>query len=178
MHHQFDFTLAELLIAVAILGEIATFTIPKIISSQQNGQRKMVFKETLATISALSAAAGRDGGLTDTTSEKAFFRNNLNYVKLCDTDVYTQGCWAEAAGGNADGYVLPNGASIISINGMLPEETITIDWNGTAPPNLSGNDRLFFTICLRGTCTNSKLPGHIYVAPGGTHETLYKSIFE
>jgi hypothetical protein len=138
----------------------------------------MVFKETLATISALSAAAGRDGGLTDTTSEKAFFRNNLNYVKLCDTDVYTQGCWAEAAGGNADGYVLPNGASIISINGMLPEETITIDWNGTAPPNLSGNDRLFFTICLRGTCTNSKLPGHIYVAPGGTHETLYKSIFE
>lgn len=34
---QKGFTLAELLISLAILGVIATFTIPKILSSQQNG---------------------------------------------------------------------------------------------------------------------------------------------
>lgn len=177
--YQFGFTLAELLIAVAILGEIATFTIPKIISSQQNGQRKTVFRETLATISALSAAAGRDGSIVDTTSEKNYFRNNLNYVKLCDTDVYTQGCWGVAAGGNEDGYVLPNGASIISINGaVLPEETVTIDWNGPAPPNVGGDDQLHFRICLRGNCTNAKLPGNIYIVPASSSEPLYNAIFQ
>lgn len=46
------FTLAEVLIALAILGEIATFTIPKIIAAQQNGQNNAKAKEAFATVSA------------------------------------------------------------------------------------------------------------------------------
>jgi type II secretory pathway pseudopilin PulG len=48
----FGFTLAELLIAVLILGEIATFTIPKIISAQQNGRYKTEAKQLAGTLSA------------------------------------------------------------------------------------------------------------------------------
>lgn len=44
------FTLAELLISLAILGVIATFTIPKILTSQQNGQYSAKAKETAAMI--------------------------------------------------------------------------------------------------------------------------------
>jgi prepilin-type N-terminal cleavage/methylation domain-containing protein len=45
------FTLAELLIALVILGVIATFTIPKILSSQRDGRYNAAAKETIATIS-------------------------------------------------------------------------------------------------------------------------------
>lgn len=46
------FTLAELLIALLILGEIATFTIPKVLISQQNGQWKSEAKELIGSVSA------------------------------------------------------------------------------------------------------------------------------
>jgi prepilin-type N-terminal cleavage/methylation domain-containing protein len=49
--HSLGFTLAELLIALAILGEIATFTIPKILSSQQNGTNKAKAKEAFSMVS-------------------------------------------------------------------------------------------------------------------------------
>ena len=45
------FTLAELLIALAILGVIATFTIPKVLSSQQNSKSVAAAKEVASMIS-------------------------------------------------------------------------------------------------------------------------------
>ncbi len=44
------FTLAELLISLAILGVIATFTIPKILQAQQNQKFNAVAKEALSAI--------------------------------------------------------------------------------------------------------------------------------
>ena len=49
-HH--GFTLAELLIALAILGVIATFTIPKVIATQQSQAYNAAAKEAVGTISA------------------------------------------------------------------------------------------------------------------------------
>lgn len=46
------FTLAELLISLAILGLIATFTIPKIMSAQQNNEYSAIAQEDIATLSA------------------------------------------------------------------------------------------------------------------------------
>lgn len=47
------FTLAELLIALAILGVISAFAIPKILSAQQNEKKEAVTRETLGTIMAI-----------------------------------------------------------------------------------------------------------------------------
>jgi prepilin-type N-terminal cleavage/methylation domain-containing protein len=44
------FTLAELLVALLILGEISTFTIPKIITAQQNKSRVAAAKEACAAV--------------------------------------------------------------------------------------------------------------------------------
>lgn len=44
------FTLAELLIALAVLGVIAVFTVPKVLIASQDGRYKAVVKEDVATI--------------------------------------------------------------------------------------------------------------------------------
>ncbi len=46
------FTLAELLISLAILGVVATFTVPKVIQYQQNKQYNSASKEMAASIAA------------------------------------------------------------------------------------------------------------------------------
>lgn len=57
----FGFTLVELLIALAILGVIATFTIPKILTAQQNERNEAIAKETAAMISAAYQQAQHEG---------------------------------------------------------------------------------------------------------------------
>ncbi|MBL8031855.1 MAG: prepilin-type N-terminal cleavage/methylation domain-containing protein [Candidatus Doudnabacteria bacterium] len=44
------FTLAELLIALVILGVIATFTIPKVLYANQNTKYNAIAKEAMGTI--------------------------------------------------------------------------------------------------------------------------------
>lgn len=76
------FTLAELLIALAILGVIATFTIPKILSSSQNGQNTAIFKEAVSMVSgAMQAEQLEDGvAITDTTAQD--LADHMNYVSM------------------------------------------------------------------------------------------------
>lgn len=82
MHcRQRAFTLAELLIALGILGVIATFTIPKVLSAQQNSTFKSVSKE------AISAFTGAYHSYRLTNSDAAAitpddFISSLNYVKI------------------------------------------------------------------------------------------------
>jgi len=63
-HHQFNigkgFTLAELLIALSILGVIATFTIPKILTTQQNSKYNATAHEAASMIAAAYTAYSKD----------------------------------------------------------------------------------------------------------------------
>lgn len=61
------FTLAELLIALLIIGEIATFTIPKVITAQQNLQNTSKMKDTAAMVSAAYQEAVLNGAVTINT---------------------------------------------------------------------------------------------------------------
>ncbi len=75
------FTLAELLISLAILGVIATFTIPKILSAQQASANNAKAKEVAAMISAAFQQAKLDGTITATTYSRDLIPY-LNYLKL------------------------------------------------------------------------------------------------
>jgi len=68
MRSSCGFTLAELLLALVILGLIATFTIPKVLTAQQSTQWKSMGKETVGMFSgALDAYRQANGGLQSTT---------------------------------------------------------------------------------------------------------------
>lgn len=80
------FTLAELLIALAILGVIATFTIPKVLSAQQDGQHNAVAKESAAAISGAFQNYIQQNGLSSTMSV-AELTPFLNYVATHTGDI-------------------------------------------------------------------------------------------
>jgi type II secretory pathway pseudopilin PulG len=83
------FTLAELLIAVLILGEIATFTIPKIINSQQNGANKAKAKEAAAMVSSAYQQYRFNNTATSGTTF-ADLTQYMNYVKYDTSSVIDQ----------------------------------------------------------------------------------------
>ena len=150
---SFGFTLAELLIAMVILGVIATFTIPKILQTQQDNQRKAVFRETYASISSL-INQGRQQGI-DPATMRGYIASHLNFVKICPNNLTTDGCWNAAIQGTWPNYsdnaggILHNGAVLGNIQndgccymgtpGAWCAATL-VDWNGVNGPNTDGND--------------------------------------
>ncbi|HEY9745314.1 MAG TPA: type II secretion system protein, partial [Oculatellaceae cyanobacterium] len=80
------FTLAELLIALTILGVIATFTIPKVLFSQQNGKWNAAAKEAAAAISEAYSAYKLEHTPDENTSS-ADLAQYFNYVRL-ETGAY------------------------------------------------------------------------------------------
>lgn len=81
MRKKLGFTLAELLVALAILGVIATFAIPKVLQSQRNDQHRAAAKEIIAAVSGayqtykLSHHPSSNTGIADLTPY-------LNYVTI------------------------------------------------------------------------------------------------
>lgn len=75
------FTLAELLIALAILGVIATFTIPKVLQSGTSGQNKAIAKEAASMVAGAFSARQLETPIADTTGS-AQLTPFMNYVRI------------------------------------------------------------------------------------------------
>jgi prepilin-type N-terminal cleavage/methylation domain-containing protein len=142
------FTLAELLIALAILGIIATFVIPKIISSQQSGKKQAIFKETIGALSEatyLACINPPDPSMTI----YAYYASKLNTLKQCPTNAQAEGCDIIDT---EPGFLLHNGASVAGVRDVLgSSDGIVIDYNGLAGPNLGGDDRLAIVVNYSST---------------------------
>lgn len=92
------FTLAELLVALLILGVIATFSIPKVLLVQQNQRYKAVTKEAAAAISQAYYAYKLTNTITSNTSLDDIV-SSLNYVQRDTSD------WMDADPTNGVGFI-------------------------------------------------------------------------
>ncbi len=114
--HALGFTLAELLSALAILGVIATFTIPKVLQSSTNGQWNSSAKEFASTISAAYEAYRLENSVT-TTFKAADLTPYMNYVRVDTSATIDSNYWGtvvQTCGGTTPCYKLHSGAMMVA----------------------------------------------------------------
>lgn len=112
------FTLAELLITVAILGVVATFTIPKVLFSTESTKKAAAAKEVAAAVAQAWENYKRDNPTTG-NEDLRVLEPYLNYVKR-----YTSGSHGDLGVGEEDMgcdannrcYLFHNGAVLYLVN--------------------------------------------------------------
>jgi len=164
MKDKKGFTLAEVLITLAIIGVVAAITIPSIkLNADRNATVEKIKKHYNSFSSALNLAIAEHGALEawDYTTErngedadrifKTYFAPHLQIIKYCGTQ---KGCWADTVYkyGNGDNY-----DNLDTINertkGILSDGTLFSFRTGTCfadPPNSSKNDCGAFYIDVNG----------------------------
>lgn len=178
------FTLAELLIALAILGVIATFTIPKILQAQQNQKKQAILKETISIVSNLGYTYCQDDIKSTGISIYDYYASNVNAIKLCPADGIAEGCLATnsyGAEGVEGALTLPSGATIGGLNKSqyLGAEGVIVDWDGLNGNNTAGDDqlRLYMLTTCTGTWNGIRAPRIGASTTDPTSLTMYQAIF-
>jgi competence protein ComGC len=177
------FTLAELLIILLILAEIATFTIPKILYTYQQQQKIAIFKETIAALSASVYNFCISPASSSNPNPYLYTIGVINSVKQCPTNSLTEGCTTNLAGGDFSepGFTLHNGALITGLrNSSQPREVVEVDWNGNAGANTNGDDEIKIAInYTQATVYNGAEECRIAPFSGDAASiTLYQTVFQ
>jgi prepilin-type N-terminal cleavage/methylation domain-containing protein len=172
------FTLAELLTALAILGIVATFTIPKIVASQADAKRLAIFKEDIATVENIVLDLFQSGQIrigshscaSSTPLNNVVFlpmlNSTLNYVQLVNSGPLT--------------FTLHNGSTVLYDAGTFPTFTI---WNGSSNgANSLGDDQIQFSYidCDSATAIGAGpllQPGQFGPNPPSANRVLWETIF-
>ena len=149
------FTLAELLISLAILGVIATFAIPKVLTGMQDERTRSVFKEDVAAVYAIVEDLKREGTLvigshacgTNSPADVTLFHEKLNALKTVPDGVFQRS-------------YLVNGSTITVRTGHAVD--LVIDVNGDDSPNAYGEDILALYLNDSTSTCNDIRPGFIH----------------
>jgi prepilin-type N-terminal cleavage/methylation domain-containing protein len=162
------FTLSELLIAVAVLGTIALFTIPKVLQTVETQTNKTKFKDTITTINQIAQYGASLTTHSTSSRDRAIIRQMLNRFKECPGSTAMCGLPNPHAISAGDipttGYILDQDIYILDqmrYNSYTPNTTywapltvtstnwdIMIDVNGAKGPDTIGVDRLQVVACL------------------------------
>jgi prepilin-type N-terminal cleavage/methylation domain-containing protein len=122
------FTLAELLIALLILGEISTFTIPKIIVAQANARYNAVAREDIAALSGAHQQHMLSGNLSSSTKITSLTQY-MNYIAFDTSSIIDD---APGSGSSSCNSTYP---CIRMHNGSVMQWRDTVNFGGTNTTN-------------------------------------------
>jgi prepilin-type N-terminal cleavage/methylation domain-containing protein len=161
------FTLSELLISLSVLGLISALTLPAIFNSVDEQKKKAVFKETLTALAEASAEESN----TDARS--------MGSIKFIESNMNSQSCSTNMSITNPTdprdvfGCILQNGAYVYHLDKVSDtNDNLVIDWNGNAPPNIHGQDRLIVWINWGAEPVTSTVDGNISTSLMGNPTSL------
>ncbi len=163
------FTLAELLIALAILGLIATFAIPKLLASQQDTKRRAIMQEAISALSAATANIVAEGSYGGATDNWHLYQTHLNATQEIYLGVANVG----------NGFVLANGATLTGFNNSpyLGNETVLISWNGSSVIVVTCT-KLTKVVCPGGVLFETDaLPGKVSYHNDAVNKAAFLDIF-
>jgi type II secretory pathway pseudopilin PulG len=87
------FTLAELLIGLAVIAAISALTVPQVYTATQEGKVKASAKEALTAIQELSTAASHNDDWQEGTTTGSYITQKLNLAKACPNGTISEGCY-------------------------------------------------------------------------------------
>ena len=175
---QTGFTLAELLIALAILGVIATFTIPKVLQVQESSEYNAKAKEFAGALSEARQKMLAEGTWNGSTRNSDVWPY-LNYVKVESTmlvDAWqnstTMDCSTRSCYRLHNGAVAHSGSGALNIGGVEntsalsfhidPDGKVTTDGSAGTPGKglilfiyYNGRIRTYGTV-LNNTCSSAQ----------------------
>jgi prepilin-type N-terminal cleavage/methylation domain-containing protein len=164
------FTLSELLVGVAILGIIATFTLSKLVTSVGEDIKIARYKQTIVSLMKILHDARVNGDLDEGSTNlqiREHFLKVANAREFCNSNAITQGC--VGAGLQSydwnPGYITHDGVGVVVATevpsqipatwGGGPKFRIRLDLDAAAGPNVYGED-VWYVICWTNN-TNPKL---------------------
>lgn len=149
------FTLAEVLITLAIIGIIATLTIPSLVANVQQQQYITKYKKIYSTFAQAETSIINEygpidtlctptGWTVDTNCIMDKFAEKLSVVKKCSGNTaYTNGCWHWLNSG-------PEINPLYSMNG-----TVNFLWGNSYPGLILSDGTLVHFFGGRAACDNS-----------------------
>lgn len=122
------FTLAEVLITLSIIGVVAAITIPALMNNIQDAQYKNSWKKAYSNMSQVATRVVQDNGgslkgiFNDQfgQSAKDLFKQNLSYIRDCDSADSAGKCWSTSVKNlsNTYSYTPYNNAALVLKDGM------------------------------------------------------------
>ena len=152
---KFGFTLAEILIALAIVGIVAAITLPTLTTSTKKETNMAKAKVTVSDLENAFSLMIASEGVQDLEEAKICDGGNL-YNELSK---YVKVSTADSAIESGTGFKMKNGA-IVSIKIKSTTSTtevadINIDVNGTDNPNKDGLDQFDYVLDAYGMLTEN-----------------------
>ena len=156
------FTLAEVLVTLAIIGVVAALTIPTLIQSTSNDKYKVGLKKTLGSLNQALMSVSVDGTTIPTTGAESgtalasFFSPALNSLKVnADTMYLSDGTKITFVGTTTGGCPLITGATVFN---SATDCYALVDVNGDKGPNTAATNTTFNDIYVLGISANGVVP--------------------
>ena len=192
------FTLAELLIALGILGVIAAFTIPKVLQAQADEAIRARLKADVGYFSGLMYELSANSQFTDDYNAMVTYQNvilaKINYTYACGSSFgypsASHPCMPYPPCGPATNchdwryaVLLHDGSSVAFASSGVTQPAyrnyVLVDGNGPNPPNKIGQDRLVITVNRGGVSGKVECGTAIYDDGGSViHDAENKALWD